>query len=188
MRLNGISPVWQISWPIKIKIDYDFDKDLKWSPWGRFNKFKNIHCYVDDWRFEGVWRKPEYTLKKLLELNYVIAPDFSVYKNAPHQVNTWQIYRSQQVYAYWINNGIKTIPSINWVDIEQIKRDRLLYSDYKIIAVRCPGREYYTEWVDGAEYINKIIKPKIVLHFGTMLGMDVWKGAKVINYSLRQKK
>lgn len=184
MRQNGIPPVFRQSWPIKTAIDYPLSKDLLWSPWGTFAS-PNIHCYTEDYRFEITWRKPELTLKRVLELNLVISPDFTVYPGAPHPINQWQLYRSLAVFSYWQTMGVNVIPSINWISPSQIRQNQDLYPPFKMIAVRCPGKEYQKEWLSGAETILEIIKPDIVLHFGTSLGSRIWKGCDLFNFSLR---
>lgn len=185
MRQNGIPPVFQRKWFIETHLKYaDLHKDLSWSPWGVFNS-ENIHCYTEDYRFEGCWRNPEFSLKRVLGLNFVVAPDFSVYPLAPAQVNRWQIYRSLAVFSYWQNMGVRVIPSINFVSADQIKQDQDLYPNFSIIAVRCPGSSYYEEWINGIELINKIISPEIILHFGTRLGLDVWKNSQAFQFKLR---
>ena len=186
MRQNGIPPVYLHHWPIEVNINYDIDDSLAWSPWGTF-KSDNIHCYTEDYRFEITWRKPELTLKRVLDLNLVIAPDFTVYPDAPAMINRWQLYRSISVFAYWQNMGVNVIPSINWISPGQIRRDLDLYPQFSTIAVRCPGKEYLDDWLAGAIEIKKTINPKTVLHFGTALGIDVWRGCEVYNYSLRPK-
>jgi hypothetical protein len=118
----------------------------------------------------------------------VISPDFSVYPFAHHRVNSWQLYRSLAVFGFWHTNGVQVIPSINWVGPSQIESDRDLYPNFNIIAVRCPNPEYYQEWVWGAEKINEVIKPEIVLHFGTKLGSEVWQNSDVFQFKLRGQK
>ena len=187
MRQNGIPAAFLYEWPINTNIVYpDLNNKLSWSPWGVF-KSKNIHCYTDDYRFEGTWRNPESSLQRVLDLNFVIAPDFSVYQNAPSIINRWQLYRSLAVFSYWQNMGVKVIPSINWVSPDQINQDRDLYPNFSMIAVRCPGNGYYQKWLDGVEIINKIIKPQVVLHFGTNAGIDAWKDSQVYQFKLRAK-
>ena len=188
MRQNGIPPVFRQSWPIHTDLDYPHLKDtLSWSPWGVFAS-DNIHCYTEDYRFEISWRKPELSLKRVLDLNFVISPDFTIYPDAPDTVNRWQLYRSLAVFSYWQNMGANVIPSINWISPGQIRQDKDLYPGFSIIAVRCPGKEYLSSWTAGAETVQKIIKPEIVLHFGTSLGSDVWTESKVYNFTLRPKK
>ena len=187
MRQNGIPPVYRKVWPIETDLNYpDLNDSLSWSPWGVFGS-KNIHCYTEDYRFEIVWRKSELSLKRVLDLNFVIAPDFTVYNDAPEIINRWQLYRSLSVFSYWQNMGVKVIPSINWVSPSQIQKDIDLYPKFSIISVRCPGKNYLESWQEGAEEIIKIIKPKVVLHFGTSLGLDVWSDCKVHQFTLRPK-
>jgi hypothetical protein len=187
MRQNGIPPVFTKSWPIETNLNYpDLNKSLLWSPWGVFNS-DNIHCYTDDYRFEIAWRKPELSLKRVLDLNFILSPDFTVYPEAPEMINRWQLFRSLSVFAYWQNMGTRVIPSINWISQSQIQKDRDLYPPFSIIAVRCPGMNYLEEWISGVETIKEIINPEIVLHFGTSLGSEIWKDCKVYKFSLRPK-
>ncbi len=185
MRQNGIPTVFRQSWPINTKLNYPDLKDtLLWSPWGVFVS-GNIHCYTDDYRFESIWRKPELSLKRVLDLDLVIAPDYSVYPDAPAIVNRWQLHRSLAVFSYWQNMGVRVIPSISWVSSEQIRQDRGLYPDFSTIAVRCPTRDYLDTWYSGAETIRDLVKPETVLHFGTALGSDIWTGCRVYHFNLR---
>lgn len=187
MRQNGIPSVFRHVWPLKTNLDYpDLKNSLLWSPWGVF-KSKNIHCYTEDYRFESTWRTPELSLKRVLELDFVIAPDFTVYPDAPDIINTYQLYRSLAVFAYWQNMGVNVIPSINWICPNQIKTNLDLYPGFSIIAVRCPTKSYLTQWMQGAEQIKKHIQPETVLHFGTALGLDIWSDCNVYNFSLRPK-
>ena len=185
MRQNGIPPVFRQSWPTNTDLNYsDLKDNFLWSPWGVFVS-EYIHCYTDDYRFESVWRKPELSLKRVLDLKIVIAPDFSVYQDAPANVNRWQLHRSLAVFSYWQNMGVRVIPSISWISPEQIRQDLDLYPDFSIIAVRCPTREYLDTWLSGAEIIRDQVKPKTVLHFGTALGSDIWTDSQVYQFNLR---
>lgn len=189
MRVDYIPDVYQVEWPIPPSSNYELSDDLKWSPYGQ-QISGNIHCYTYDYRFESTWRKPEKSMCKMLECNFVISPDFSVYPYAPAMVNSFQIWRSLAVYSYWVANGVKAIPSITWVNPEQIKRDKIMYQKRDTIAVRGPSSRYIQEWINGAKKVNNLIKPKQVLQFGQKAGSDCWKNARVFNFSLRpdQKK
>jgi len=184
MRQNGIPPVFRQPWPIKASIDHPLSDSLLWSPWGTFTS-ENIHCYTEDYRFEIAWRTPELSLKRVMDLNLVTSPDFTVYPDAPDQVNRWQLYRSLAVFSYWQTMGVNVIPSINWISPSQIRKDQDLYPGFSMIAVRCPGKDYLDAWRSGAEVIREIINPETVLHFGTQLGSDVWDGCTVYQYRLR---
>lgn len=185
MRQNGIPQAFRQSWPIKTDLhNLELADTLLWSPWGVFNS-QNIHCYTDDYRFEMSWRKPELSLKRVLDLNLVTAPDFSVYPDAPPTVNRWQLYRSLAVFSYWQTMGARVIPSISWISPGQIHHDHDLYPRFSTIAVRCPARDYLDTWYAGAETIRNLVKPQTVLHFGTALGSDVWIGSRVYQFGLR---
>ena len=184
MRITGVPRVFRFKWPLKTTVNPILNNELSWSPWGVFNT-ENIHCYTDDYRFEVTWRNPELALQRVLGLNLVIAPDFTVYPTADPIVNRWQLYRSLAVFSYWQSMGVNVIPSLNWVSPDQIRADADLYPRFSTVAVRCPGTKYYNKWVDGITELKKIVQPETVLHFGTKLGLDVWSDEVIYHFKLR---
>lgn len=69
---------------------------------------------VDDKYFLGTWSHPEKWITKLRGFKYVIAPDWSVYSNAPVMYNMWNHYRKHWLSAYWQYYGVNIIPLIRW--------------------------------------------------------------------------
>lgn len=73
-----------------------------------------MHFFLDDYRFEGIWRSPEKTLDKVLYVGAALTPDFSIYQHTPRPVQMWQIYRQRWMGAWWQFNGISVIPAVRW--------------------------------------------------------------------------
>jgi len=73
-----------------------------------------VHFYIDDYRFERIWKEPNRYLPMLQRFEGVITPDFSLYSDMPRAMQIWNTYRNRAL-AYWLqNNGVKIIPSVNW--------------------------------------------------------------------------
>lgn len=74
------------------------------------------HFFVDDYRFERLWRTPERYIDALRRYKGAIAPDFSLYLDMPLQMQRWNSYRSKVLARYWQENGIEVIPCLSWSD------------------------------------------------------------------------
>lgn len=79
---------------------------------------KILHCFLDDYQFERVWRDPDKYIERLRQFKYVIAPDFSLYVDHPKAVQIFNHYRKHWTARYWQDHGIKVIPCICWSDAD----------------------------------------------------------------------
>src|ERR1700689_450889 len=70
------------------------------------------HFFVDDKRFEGIWRWPKRSLSRVAP--WTLGPDFSVYKAMPLPLVAYQVYRARWFCRYWQENGHKVIPTLQW--------------------------------------------------------------------------
>jgi len=82
-----------------------------------------LECYVKDRILEGMWdkRKSIYSQLKLLQLEAVISPNFSVYEDAPRIDHMHNIRRSVIMYNELLDSGINAIPDISWFNIHDLK-------------------------------------------------------------------
>ena len=44
---------------------------------------QGVHFFIDDYRFEGVYRQPERSLEKLSQYEFLLTPDYSTYAEMP---------------------------------------------------------------------------------------------------------
>lgn len=88
--------------------------DTDWLKWGTQKRtaqhFGGIHFYTDDYKFSGVWSKPD----DLLETGCSVAiePNFSTWANMPRALAMTDIYKKRWLARYWQQNGIRL-----WVDV-----------------------------------------------------------------------
>lgn len=74
-----------------------------------------LHFFMPDERFyHPVWRRLEQTTAELAKFEVVLAPDFSLYVDAPDQVNRQAVYMSRFTAAYWQHCGFLVIPVASW--------------------------------------------------------------------------
>jgi hypothetical protein len=73
-----------------------------------------VHFFLDDYRFEVVWSKPERGLARCCSVGAALAPDFSLWTDMPKVMQQWQVYRSRWCAAWMLTHGITVIPTISW--------------------------------------------------------------------------
>ena len=78
------------------------------------NKVCGVHFFVDDWRFEGIYRNPEKTLSRYSQYAFLLTPDFSLYADMPLWKQIENVGKNRWVGAYWQNKGLSVIPTIAW--------------------------------------------------------------------------
>lgn len=73
-----------------------------------------VHFFLDDYRFETVWTKPERGLSRCLSVGAALTPDFSLWTNMPLAMQLWQVYRARWCGAWLLHHGIQVIPTVSW--------------------------------------------------------------------------
>lgn len=78
------------------------------------NRRKGVHFFLDDYRFEKVYRNPEQSIERLSQYSFLLTPDFSMYAD----MNKWRqiesVAHNRWVGAYWQEQGLIVIPTISW--------------------------------------------------------------------------
>lgn len=75
-----------------------------------------VHFFIDDYQFERVWKSPQRYVDLFKKYGGIIAPDFSLYSTMPIAMQIWNVYRNRWLSAYYAEQGIQVIPSVNWSD------------------------------------------------------------------------
>lgn len=73
-----------------------------------------VHFFLDDYRFESVWNRPNTALKGLQKYKLLLTPDFSLYRDWPLMLQMWNIYRSRWCGCFWQSKGFTVIPTVSW--------------------------------------------------------------------------
>lgn len=75
-----------------------------------------LHCFVDDVKFEGIWKDPLKQVETLSYYAYVCPCDFSFYYTMPTALQIYQIYRMRAIHHFLTCCGVKCIPVVTWSD------------------------------------------------------------------------
>ncbi len=75
---------------------------------------KIVHFFLDDYKFEVLWKDPEPRIKRLKQYKAVLSPNFSIYTEMPLALKIYNTFRSRWCGAYFQSMGIKVIPTVAW--------------------------------------------------------------------------
>lgn len=131
------------------------------------------HFFLDDYRFERVWKYPDSQIEELKKYDGVLSPDFSMYTNYPEAIQIFQVYRNRWCTAYWQSLGIKVIPTVSWSDENSFKYCFLGIEKGSTVAVGTVG--VLTDdnakklFMAGFNEMIKQLEPKEILIYGNRL-------------------
>ena len=80
------------------------------------NKKKDVHFFVDDYRFSGIYNNPERTLERYSQYAFLLTPDFSTYADMDLWRQLESVAKNRWVGAYWQSKGLTVIPTVSRSD------------------------------------------------------------------------
>lgn len=129
-----------------------------------------VHFYIDDYQFERAWNRPVRYAKTLKQFGAVMTPDFSTYLDFPLAVRIFNHYRKHWCGAYWQEQGITVIPTIEWGLLDSYDWCFDGEPVGGIVAVSNVGimksRELRENYMTGYKEMLTRLQPKEVLIFG----------------------
>lgn len=145
-----------------------------------------IHFFIDDYKFERLWRNLDKYLEIISRFDCMIQPDFSIYMDMPMAMKIWNFYRSRLVSQAAQDYGITVIPELPWMGPR----------NYKWMAEGMPvGGTYATSTVGltddddikeifykGLDESLAAVKPDTLLLYGSKIDYD-FGNLNVIYYS-----
>ena len=140
------------------------------SAWGADTRQKKgistYHFYVEDYRFEAIWKDPSTVLNSGCEA--VIEPNLSLFDTTPIAYGLHQIYKKRWITRYWQECGVKV-----WADLNVAKKfqkyNRLGIPDgYNAFATRgyADRQEYLKEEIQIAREISGKDIPNMIVYGG----------------------
>jgi hypothetical protein len=119
---------------------------IAWGEKARIAKHKGstVHFYVDDYRFDALWRDPA-ALQRFGAIT-AVEPNTSIYTDMPMAVALYQMYRKRWMARWWQTLGIRIV-----VDLNISER----YADLALLGVPKGWAWYatrgYAKRLDGAD-------------------------------------
>lgn len=138
----------------------------------KFTKGQGVQMFVDDYRLERLWQRPDKYLEPLQRAGVVFSPDFSLYTDMPRILQLYSHYKKHWLAAYWQRNSITVIPTICWSDEKSF--DFCFDGEPKenTVAVSSVGTQRGAEtkaaFLLGYDAMMERLQPETVLFFGNI--------------------
>ena len=132
------------------------------------NTQKGVHFFVDDYRFEGIYKNPERTLKKLSQYKFLLTPDFSLYADMDIWKQIENVAKNRWCGAYWQSKGLTVIPTVSWSSPSSFEFCFEGIEEGSIVAIGMIGcKKNKNMFMLGYNEMLRRIKPKNIICFGT---------------------
>jgi hypothetical protein len=130
------------------------------------NRNKTIHFFIDDYKFNGVWNKPDNYVSRLKQYKQLLSPDFSIYADMPRTIQIYNTFRRRWCSVFWQNKGIAVIPAICWSDDNSFDFCFEGIMEGSIVAVSTHGTSSAPgAFMSGFQCLCEKIKPEKVICF-----------------------
>lgn len=134
-----------------------------------------VHFFLDDYRFETMWTKPQRGLSRVMRVGVSLTPDFSLWREMPLAMQLWQVYRSRWCGAWMASNGVTVIPTLSWSTPDSYEfafAGVEFGGTVAVSSVGIRGDEATRGYLDGMEEMLERTRPKTVVVYGRSLGED----------------
>lgn len=132
------------------------------------NTRKGVHFFVDDYRFEGIYKNPERTLEKYSQYAFLLTPDYSTYADMNYWRQLESIAHSRWVGAYWQRQGLLVIPTISWSNARSYDFCFDSIEKGSVVAIGMIGCKHEKlGFLRGYNAMLKKIEPSAVICFGS---------------------
>lgn len=132
------------------------------------NKQCGVHFFVDDYRFEGIYRNPEKSLCKFSQYAFLLTPDYSMYADMHPWRQLESVAHSRWCGAYWQSKGLTVVPTISWSTPSSYRYCFDGVEEGAIVAVGMIGcKSNKFGFMHGYNAMLEKIHPEAVICFGT---------------------
>ena len=154
-------------WPSVGYFNYDAIKSLEFGRFG--SRSLNQHLFVDDWRFESCWRRPDFGTGLFSFGATLIAPDFSLFLDDPLPFAIYQMWRSRVISSQWSLNGRFSVPCIQFGSLSTLPFASIGILPGSVLAVRCPSSHSDIDYYSFAvKQIVQDVQCPLLLIFGSL--------------------
>lgn len=106
----------------------------------------------------------------------VLSPDFSLYTDMPLAMKIWNVYRSRALGAYWQQNGLNVVPTLQWADpstfdfcFNGIEKGGMVAVSTLGSAKERLSRQF---WIAGMREAIWQVRPQTIMLYGSPIDFD----------------
>ena len=127
-----------------------------------------LQFYVKDRAIEGLWDNRKEVYKQLGGFTWrtIIAPNFSVYEDAPRVDHLYNMKRSNIVYNELLDAGFNAVPDISWynrIDLDQWAREiiknniKTISYSFQTVSTKSKASNTWRHYMMGFDYLIRQI-------------------------------
>lgn len=142
-----------------------------------------LQFYVKDRAIEGLWDNRKEIYKQLQEFPWkaVIAPNFSVYEDAPRVDHLYNMKRSNVVYNELLEQGFPAVPDISWynrIDLDQWAREinqnniKTIAFSFQTVSTKSKASNTWRHYLMGYDYLIKNIPEDVAVIIAGLVSPD----------------
>jgi len=127
---------------------------------------KTIHFYIDDYRFDSIWKNPAKILTE--NISAIVEPNTSLFDTTPIAYGLQQIYKKRWIARYWQECGIKIYADLN-VSSKFYEYNRMgIPEGYNSFATRgyADRLQYLKAELNIAQDISALQTPNLIVYGG----------------------
>jgi hypothetical protein len=130
------------------------------------NRHKTVHFFLDDYKFDRVYDKPDRYEPRLRQYKQLLTPDFSLYTDISISKQSNAVFNSRWCGAFWQSKGFIVIPTMQWGNEESFNFCFDGVEKGSIVAVSTLGStKVKTAWLAGFKAMcEKICPTKVVCY------------------------
>ena len=138
----------------------------------RDSEVDTVHFFIDDYRFERIWREPfKYADILKRRTKAVCMPDFSLYTDMPAAGKIWNCYRSKLIAQIFSDAGLTVIPAPAWAGKESFAYAFDGLPKHSVLAISTrgihnSGDEPLELFTQGMKEVMKRLQPSMILQYG----------------------
>lgn len=144
-----------------------------------FNKKKSlrgyfIHFFINDPLFGCVRRNPKKYIQMFKSADFIVGPDYSMYRNYPFPIILKNYYDGMLLSAYFQLQGAKVIPNAGWISpqyydltVTGIPTESVICVSSNCIDKR--DKQANRLWLHGYRETIKRLNPLQVIRFGKII-------------------
>ncbi len=153
------------------------------------NLNKGVHFFIDDFRFETIYKNPDKALERIGKYRFLLTPDYSLYA----EMNLWRqiesVGRARWVGAKWQSAGKIVIPTMSWALTRSYEFCFDAIEKHCIVAVGMIGcKSEKNNFLRGYNQMLCRIEPDAIICFGqpfnemegNIIVVDYLKSRKVV--------
>ena len=132
------------------------------------NTNKGVHFFVDDYRFEAIYRRPERSWRKFSQYRFILSPDYSLYADMPMWRQIESVGKSRWCGAWWQERGMCVIPTVSWSNYPSYQFCFDGIEAGSCVAVGMIGcKSNRSGFMRGYDAMLEHIKPEAIICFGS---------------------